>query len=155
MAFVPSFETPSYRLNFGLLSWNLFELSGPDFVDGKTVRNFHKRSRVAYETYAPFCVTAPKNLQSERCERSVQVEDNVDDDAQEEQFTEFDVVDEDEVEEDNSGATADAIMRNNGGIEGDFDEEIGQFTDNYDYDSVLLNSIAHQRQPTRRGSWNI
>ncbi|CDW59470.1 hypothetical protein TTRE_0000780401 [Trichuris trichiura] len=155
MAFAPSFETPSYRLNFGLLSWNLFELTGPDFVDSKDVRNFHKRSKMAYETYAPFCVTAPKNLPSERCERSVQVEDNVDDDAQEEQFTEFDVVDEDEVEEDSAAATADVIMRNNGGVEGDFDEEIRQLIDNYDYDSVFFNSIGHQRQPTHRGSWDI
>ncbi|CDW52025.1 hypothetical protein TTRE_0000028401 [Trichuris trichiura] len=135
MAFAPSFETPSYRLNFRLLSWNLFELTGTDFVNSKTVRNFHK------------------DLPSERCERSVQVEDNVDDDAQEEQFTEFDVVD--EVEEDSAAATADVIMRNNGGIEGDFDEEIRQLIDNYDNDSVFFNSIGHQRQPTHRGSWDI
>ncbi|CDW52051.1 hypothetical protein TTRE_0000031001 [Trichuris trichiura] len=119
MAFAPSFETPSYRLNFGLLSWNLFELTGTDFVNSKAVRNFHK------------------NLPSERCERSVQVEDNVDDDEQEKQFTEFDVVDEDEVEEDSAAATADVIMRNNGGVEGDFDEEIGQLIDNYCYDSLF------------------
>ncbi|CDW52050.1 hypothetical protein TTRE_0000030901 [Trichuris trichiura] len=94
---------------------------------------------MAYETYPPICVTAPKNLPSER---SVQVEDNVDDDEQEEQFTEFDVVDEDEVEEDSAAATADVIMRNNGGVEGDFDEEIRQLIDNYGYDSSFLIRLA-------------
>uniref|UniRef100_A0A5S6QY97 Uncharacterized protein n=1 Tax=Trichuris muris TaxID=70415 RepID=A0A5S6QY97_TRIMR len=152
MAFATSFNVPSYKLNFGLLSWDLFELTGPDFVEDKTLKDFHKRSKVAYGTYLPFCVMTPKNTQSERSERNVDVEDNVDEEAQEDQFTEFDVVEEDEVEDDNSATAADVMLRNSGSIEGDFEEEIGQFNDNYDYDSVLLNSIAHQRQPSKSKS---